>query len=67
MEQGHEAEEREKHVEQFSKVGVCHEPKQFFNLAKQVAHPMGVKEHIEEATRFALNFNLQYPPHLIET
>ena len=66
MEQGQGAEDQDKGVEKFSKVGVYHAPKQFFSMAKQVAHPMDVTEHLEDATRFALNFNLQYPPHLVE-
>ena len=64
--QGAEDQDRDKDVAKFSKVGVYHTPKQFFSMAKQAAHPMDVTEHLEEATKFALNFNLQYPPHLVE-
>ena len=50
----------------FVKVGVYHTPKQFLSLARQTLHPMDTTDHLEEVTRFALNFNLQYPPHLIK-
>ena len=65
IEQRPEADSQES-VEQQAKIGVYHTPKQFLSMARQVAHPMDVTEHLEDATRFALDFNLQYPPHLVE-
>jgi hypothetical protein len=51
--------------EKFDKVGFYHNPKQFVSLAMGVQHPMDATEHLEAVTRYALEFNLQYPPQVV--
>eukprot|EP00435_Cladocopium_sp_Y103_P010287 s5853_g2.t1 len=49
-----------------AKVGFYHTPKQFLSLAQTVQHPMDSTDHLEEPTRYALNFVLQYPPNVVQ-
>ena len=51
--------------DKFDKVGFYHNPKQFVSLAMGVQHPMDATEHLEAVTRYALEFNLKYPPHVV--
>ena len=46
---------------EFSKIGFYHTPKQFLSLACNLMHPMDATDHLEEPTRYALDFNLKYP------
>ena len=48
------------------KYGVYHTPKQFLSRAHQVQHPMDSTDHLESATKFALDFVFQYPRHVVE-
>eukprot|EP00435_Cladocopium_sp_Y103_P045469 s290_g13.t1 len=50
----------------FCKLGAYHTPKQFLSLAWKVGHPVDTTEHLEEATRLALDANLKYTPELIK-
>ena len=50
----------------YDKVGHFHTPKQFVSMAMQTMHPMDTTEHLEAATQFALEQNLQYPPQFIK-
>eukprot|EP00435_Cladocopium_sp_Y103_P022067 s4526_g5.t1 len=64
--QGGKAEEDvEMHSENLANVnkyGVFHSPQQFLAKAECVQHPMDSAEHLEEVTRYALDFNFRYPP-----
>eukprot|EP00435_Cladocopium_sp_Y103_P025636 s2471_g6.t1 len=35
-------------------------------MAQQTMHPMDSVDHVEAVTKFAMEFNLQYPPHVIK-
>ena len=48
------------------KYGVYHNPKQFLSRAHHVQHPMDSTDHLEDATKFALDFIFQYPGHVVE-
>ena len=48
------------------KVGVYHTPKQFLSLAKELKHPIDATDHLEPATRQALQFNLRYPAEVVK-
>ena len=48
------------------KAGYFHSPKQFLSMAKSVQHPMDSLDHLEAPTRYALEFNLVRPHHLVE-
>lgn len=37
-----------------------------YSLAYEVCHPMDTADHLEEATKFALDFNLRHPSHLVK-
>lgn len=51
--------------DQQQKVGVFHSPKQFLSMARSVQHPMDSADHLEDVTRYALDFNLKHPHHLV--
>ena len=48
------------------KYGIYHTPKQFLSMATRVKHPMDSTEHLEEATKWALDFVFKYPAHLVK-
>ena len=48
------------------KYGIYHTPKQFLSMAAKVKHPMDSTEHLEDATKWALDFVFKYPAHLIK-
>ena len=48
------------------KIGFYHTPKQFLSLACNAMHPMDATDHLEEPTRYALEFNLQYPEAVVK-
>eukprot|EP00435_Cladocopium_sp_Y103_P017424 s1635_g4.t1 len=48
-----------------SKYGVFHSPQQFLAKAEGVQHPMDSAEHLEEVTKYALDFNFRYPGHVV--
>eukprot|EP00435_Cladocopium_sp_Y103_P066873 s464_g29.t1 len=48
------------------KYGIYHTPKQFLSRAQQVQHPMDSTDHLEEPTKFALDFNFRYPEHVVK-
>eukprot|EP00435_Cladocopium_sp_Y103_P067991 s171_g30.t2 len=49
----------------FSKLGFFHTSKQFLSLAFKAEHPVDTTDHLEEVTRYALDFNLKYPAELV--
>ena len=51
--------------DQQQKVGVFHSPKQFLSMARTVQHPMDRADHLEDVTRYALDFNLKHSHHLV--
>lgn len=51
--------------EQSVKYGIYHTPKQFLSMANMVQHPMDSTEHLEDATKWALDFVFKYPAHLV--
>ena len=51
---------------QYQKVGVFHSPKQFLSMARSVQHPMDSLDHLEAVTRYALQFNLKHPQHVVK-
>ena len=48
------------------KYGVYHSPQQFVSRAHQVQHPMDTMDHLESAARYSLDFNFQYPAHVVK-
>jgi hypothetical protein len=48
------------------KYGIYHTPRQFLSMAAKVKHPMDSTEHLEDATKWALDFVFKYPAHLIK-
>ena len=47
------------------KYGIWHTPRQFLSMAMKVQHPMDAVDHLEDSTRYALDFNFGYPGHLV--
>ena len=62
----HEKREHHNSLEEQSKLGHFHSPKQFVSVAKSVQHPMVSVEHLEEATLFSMRYNLQQSQDLIK-
>ena len=50
----------------FVKIGAYHTPKQFLSLATELQHPLDATDHLEPATKYALQYNLRYPAELIK-
>ena len=48
------------------KFGIYHTPKQFLSMAKKASHPMDSVDHLEEVTKYALDFNFRYPEHVVK-
>eukprot|EP00435_Cladocopium_sp_Y103_P049944 s2858_g15.t1 len=48
------------------KYGIYHTPKQFLSRAERVQHPMDSTEHLESATKYALDFNFRYPADVVK-
>ena len=48
------------------KYGIYHTPKQFLAMAERSKHPMDATDHLEEVTRWALDFVFKYPAHLVK-
>ena len=48
------------------KFGIYHTPKQFLSMAKKANHPMDSVDHLEEVTKYALDFNFRYPEHVVK-
>ena len=48
------------------KVGVYQHPNSFLSLAKELNHPIDATDHLESATRQALQFNLRYPAEVVK-
>lgn len=49
-----------------NKLGHFHSPKQFISRAKVAQHPMDSTEHLEDATLFSIQYNLQHSHELIK-
>ena len=47
-------------------MGFYRTPKQFLSRAMGLGHPMDTTDHLEQVTREALDFNLKYPPQVVE-
>eukprot|EP00435_Cladocopium_sp_Y103_P009154 s2122_g2.t1 len=48
------------------KYGIYHTPLQFLSRAQQVQHPMDSTDHLEEPTKFALDFNFRFPGDVVK-
>ena len=48
-----------------NKLGHFHSPKQFISRAKVAQHPMDSTEHLEDATLFSIQYNLQHSHELL--
>eukprot|EP00435_Cladocopium_sp_Y103_P018449 s3915_g4.t1 len=48
------------------KYGTYHTPLQFLSRAQKVQHPMDSTDHLEEPTKFALDFNFRFPSDVVK-
>eukprot|EP00435_Cladocopium_sp_Y103_P027118 s386_g6.t1 len=48
-----------------AKYGVYHTPKQFLSRAERVQHSMDATDHLEDVTKYAMDFNFRYPAEVV--
>eukprot|EP00435_Cladocopium_sp_Y103_P041033 s2882_g11.t1 len=49
-----------------TKYGIYHTPQQFLSRAERVQHPMDSTDHLEDITKYALDFNFRYPAEVVK-